>query len=153
MEKQTLSSFPVIGITVRTCNADGSAAKDIPALWDRFRSLDIAAQLPGIAGPEVYSIYTDYEGDYTQPYTTLIGCRVKNLDHIPEGLSGIMIEGGNYEKLTVKGNLMEGLVYKAWLDIWKTDIPRAYKSDFEVYGAAAQNPQDAAVDIYLSIKP
>lgn len=152
MEKQTLNSFPVIGITVRTCNADGSAARDIPELWNRFMAANITAKLSNIAGPEIYSIYTDYEGDYTQPYTTLIGYKVAHLDQVPEGLTGIMIGGGNYEKRTVKGNLHKGLVYDAWVDIWNSDLQRAYTADFEVYGAAAQNPEDAAVDIYISLQ-
>ncbi|ACU05879.1 GyrI-like domain-containing protein [Pedobacter heparinus] len=152
MKNQIIHSFPVIGITVRTSNADGSAAKDIPELWDRFWSANIAAQIPGVISNDVYSIYTAYDGDYTQPYTTLIGYRVENLDHIPEGLSGLLIEGGSYQQRSVKGNLLKGVVFDAWVDIWNSDIPRAYTSDFEVYGEKAQNPEDAVVDIYLSVK-
>ncbi|WP_316811202.1 GyrI-like domain-containing protein [Pedobacter heparinus] len=151
MENQIIPSFSVIGITVRTSNAAGHAEKDIPELWNKFHSSNIAAQLPGLVSHDVYSIYTAYDGDHAQPYTTLIGYRVENLDHIPEGLSGLLIEGGTYQKLTVKGNLLKGLVFDAWLEIWNADIPRAYTADFEVYGEQALNPENAEVDIYLSV--
>jgi predicted transcriptional regulator YdeE len=151
-EKEILSAFPLIGITVRTSNAEGHAANDIPELWTRFWASNVAAQLPGRVGDNIYSVYTEYEGDYTQPYTTLIGYRVENLDHIPDGFTGLMIEGGPYLKYTVKGNLLQGAVFNAWQEIWKTDIPRAYTTDFEIYGSGAQNPLDAEVDIYLAVK-
>lgn len=152
MENHVLPSFPVIGITVRTSNAAGHAEKDIPELWNKFHSSDIAAQLTGrLISHDVYSIYTAYDGDHTQPYTTLIGYRVDNLDAIPEGLSGLHIGGGTYQKRAIKGNLLKGVVFDAWLDIWNADIPRAYAADFEVYGEKALDPENAEVEIYLSL--
>lgn len=153
MEKQILRSFPVIGITVRTSNAEGHAAKDIPELWAKFWASDVASKIPGKISNDIYSVYTAYEGDYTQPYTTLIGYKVENLDHIPDGLSGLLIEEGPYMKCMAKGNLLQGVVFDAWLEIWNAEIPRAYTADFEVYGERAQNPEDAEVDIYLAVKP
>lgn len=152
MEKQSLRSFPVIGITVKTSNADGRAAIDIPELWSRFWATDIAAQIPGRVGNDIYSVYTAYEGDYTQPYTTLIGYRVENLNHIPVGFAGLMIEEGPYMKCTAKGDLSKGAVFNAWLEIWNAKIPRAYTADFEVYGERSQNPGDAEVDIFLAVE-
>lgn len=152
-EKETLSAFPVIGITVRTSNAEGQAANDIPALWARFWASDVAAKIPGRVSNDIYSIYTDYEGDYTQPYTTLIGYKVEHLDDVPDGLTGLMIEESAYLKCTAKGKLSEGIVFNVWTEIWNTEIPRAYTADFEVYGERAQNPDDAEVDIYLAIRP
>lgn len=153
LEKQTLKSFPVIGIAVRTSNAEGKAAIDIPELWDKFWKSDVSKQLPGRLNNDIYSIYTDYEGDYTQPYTTLIGYRVENLDHIPEGLRGLMIEEGTYLKHTAKGILADGIVFNAWTEIWNSKITRAYTADFEVYGERAQNQNDAEVDIFLAVRP
>jgi predicted transcriptional regulator YdeE len=153
METQVLRSFPVIGITVRTSNAEGKASVDIPALWERFWTTDVAAKVPGRISNDIYSIYTEYDGDYTQPYTTLIGYKVDNLDHIPEGLIGIMIPEGPYLKRTAKGKLSEGVVFDAWTDIWNSKISRAYTADFEVYGERSGNPDAAEVDIFLAIRP
>lgn len=152
MEKQTHDAFALIGITVRTCNADGTAAVDIPALWEKFRSENLMSKINNLISTDVYSVYTDYEGDYNKPYTTLIGYRVTNLEEIPAGLTGITIPQGVYLKRVVNGNLLKGAVYEAWLEIWNADIPRAYTADYEVYGAEAQDPENAVVNIYLSVK-
>lgn len=152
MQKETLKPFFVVGISVRTSNGDGKAAVDIPALWNRFRSEDIAARIPNKTGNEVYSIYTDYEGDHTKPYTTIIGYAVENLDQVPEGMRGLAIEGGAYEKQQLKGNLLQGLVFNAWVAIWNSGVSRAYTADFEVYSAKNRNPEDAEVDIFIATR-
>ncbi|WP_316842152.1 GyrI-like domain-containing protein [Pedobacter gandavensis] len=152
MENVTLAPFFVVGISVRTSNDPGKAIIDIPELWARFSTENIAAKLDHKLGDEVYCIYTDYEGDYTQPYTTVIGFTVQNLDQIPEGMRGVAIEAGPYEKYALKGNMNEGLVYNAWLDIWKSGASRTYTTDFEVYGEKAQNPEAAEVDIFIAVR-
>ena len=152
MEKKILKSFFIVGLAVRTSNENGQAATDIPALWDRFNTENISAQITGKLSEEVYSVYTEYEGDYTKPYTTIIGCRVENLDHISEEMDGIQIDGGEFVKFIAKGNLHEGVVYNAWVDIWNSDLPRAYTADFEIYGEKAMNLEDAEVEIFLSVR-
>lgn len=152
MENVTLNPFFVLGIEVRTSNSPGKASIDIPELWMRFSTEKIASKLKNKVGDEVYSIYTDYEGDYTQPYTTVIGFAVQNLDQIPAGMRGVAIAAGPYQKHALKGNMNEGLVFNAWLDIWKSGVSRAYTTDFEVYGANAQNPEAAEVDIFIALR-
>ncbi|MCX2453162.1 effector binding domain-containing protein [Pedobacter sp. PLR] len=152
MESVTLTPFFVVGIAVSTSNDPGKAGIDIPELWARFSTENIASKLENKLGDEVYSIYTDYEGDYTQPYTTVIGYAVQNLDQIPEGMRGVTIAGGAYEQHSPKGNMNEGLVFKAWLDIWKSGVSRAYTTDFEVYGGKAHNPEAAEVDIFIAVR-
>ena len=142
----------IIGITVRTCNADGSAQKDIPSLWAKFMEGQMASKIPNKMTEDIYCIYTEYEKDHLSPYTTLLGCRVKNLDDIPEGMKGMSFVESNYEKFTAKGNIMQGIVFDAWLKIWDTSLSRTYTADFEVYGERAQNPEDAEVDIYVAVK-
>ena len=44
MIKQKLEMFIVIGISVRTTNANAQAGKDIPALWSRFVTEEIAGK-------------------------------------------------------------------------------------------------------------
>ncbi|MBB2149702.1 GyrI-like domain-containing protein [Pedobacter gandavensis] len=152
MEKITLDPFFVVGIAVRTSNAPGKAAIDIPELWMRFSTENIASKLENKVGDEVYSVYTDYEGDYTQPYTTLIGYAVRNLDQIPVGMRGVTIAAGPYQKHVLKGNMNEGLVFNGWLAIWKSGVSRAYTTDFEVYGGKAQQPEIAEVDIFIALR-
>ncbi|SFD54897.1 Predicted transcriptional regulator YdeE, contains AraC-type DNA-binding domain [Chitinophaga sp. CF118] len=152
MEKQTLKSFYVLGIAVRTTNENGQSGKDIPALWDQFMSQGIMEKIPNKIDNTVYSVYAEYEKDHTKPYTTILGCKVSNLDNIPDGMTGITIAGGDYLKRIAKGNLLQGVVFNEWTKIWNSDIPRVYTADFEVYGEKTQNPEDAEVDIFLAVK-
>lgn len=141
----------VVGLAVRTTNENSQAAKDIPGLWERFFAENIAAGIPGKTGPEFYCIYTDYEDDFTKPYTTILGCPVTNLSQIPEGLTGHTIVSGDYTHFQAKGKLSEGIVYQQWTGIWNSGMQRAYGSDFEIYGEKAQDPENAVVDIFISV--
>lgn len=151
MDIQKIDSFSVIGIAVRTTNENNQAAQDIPALWQKFMSENIIEQIPNKIDQTLYCIYTDYEKDYTKPYTTILGCKVSSLEQIPTGMVGKTFVTGNYQKHIAKGNLMQGIVFEAWLKIWSLDIPRAYTADFEVYGEKTQNPNDAEVDIFIAV--
>jgi len=88
MKTGNLGAFNIIGIPVRTSNENGKSAQDIDALWEKFMSENIVGQIPNKISQNVYSVYTDYEGDYTQPYTTLLGCKVTSLEEIPKGMVG-----------------------------------------------------------------
>ncbi len=152
MNKTKINSFKVIGISVRTTNENGQAGNDIGALWNKFMTEGIIAKIPNKIDNTVYSIYTEYESDYTKPYTTILGCKVENLNTIPEGMVSLEIEGGNSAKFTSKGNLNNGVVYEEWTKIWNSDLERKYTADFEVYSKKAQNPEDAEVDIFVALK-
>ena len=73
MNTEQKEPFYVVGISVRTSNENQQAAKDIPALWQRFMSENIADKIPNKSSNKVYAVYTDYESDHTKPYTTIIG--------------------------------------------------------------------------------
>jgi predicted transcriptional regulator YdeE len=152
MEKQTIEKFNVIGISVRTTNENNQAATDIPALWAKFMGENLASKIPNKIDETLYCIYTEYESDFTKPYSTILGCAVENLDSIPDGFVGLSIEKGSYKKFTAKGNLMEGAVYKEWTKIWNTSIDRKYTADFEIYGEKSQNQKDAEVDILIAVR-
>ena len=150
MEKS--EQFSVIGISTRTTNENGQSAQDIPKLWNKFLTENIAEKIPNKADNTVYCIYTDYEKDYTKPYTTILGCKVSSLENIPDGLIGKFFDAATYSKHTAKGNILQGLIFNEWTKIWNANLDRAYTADFEVYGEKAQNPENAEVDIYVSVK-
>ena len=112
----------------------------------------IADQIPNKVVSSVYSIYTNYQGDHTQPYDTILGCKVESLDNIPEGMVGQSFDGGTYGKFVSKGDLNKGVVFCTWTEIWGQDLDRVFTADFELYGERAQNPTDAEVDILVAIK-
>ncbi len=152
MEKVSITPFKVIGITIRTTNENQQGAKDIPALWDRFMSENIVSKIPNRLEDAVLSIYTNYESDYTKPYDTILGCKVSTLDEIPEGMIGASFDGGEYEKFVSKGDLHKNVVYDTWVEIWNTDLNRAYTADFEVYGEKSMDAKNAEVDILIAVK-
>lgn len=146
-----IDTFYVVGLSVRTTNENNRAAQDIPALWNRFFAEGIASKIPGRLSEELYCLYTDYEKDHTKPYTTVLGYKVKDLDAIPEGLSGVAVPGKSFAVFTASGKLSDGIVYREWLRIWEEPLDRAFSGDFEVYGPEAQNPDDARVKIYIAL--
>ncbi len=147
-----VSPFMVIGIEVRTSNTNGQGVKDIGNLWNRFLGDDILSRIPNKIDNTVYCLYTEYEGDHTQQYTTVLGCKVENLETIPEGMVGKSFESGSYTKFTTRGNLSENLIANEWFKIWNMDLDRSYTVDFEVFGEKAHNPKDAEIDIFIGIK-
>lgn len=152
MKTKQLDSFKLIGISIRTSNQENRAAQDIPALWQRFMGENIASKIPNKIGETVYCAYTEYEGDHNQPYTTLIGCPVSDLNQVPAGMKGIEVPGGSYEHFAPKGNLSDGIIINQWFKIWETDLDRTYQTDFEVYGEKASNPNSAEVDIFVGVQ-
>jgi len=152
MKKVTIAPFNVIGIAVRTTNENGQSGEDIGQLWGKFMSEGIASQIPNKIDESVFSIYTNYEGDHTKPYDTILGCKVSNLDEIPEGMVGQAFDGGTYGKFVSKGDLTKGVVFGTWTEIWGKELNRVFTADFEVYGERAQNPTDAEVDVLVALK-
>jgi predicted transcriptional regulator YdeE len=150
MTHMQMESFYVTGLFIRTSNENGAAAAAIPPLWQKFLSENAMAQIPGKTSSDIYCVYTQYEKDYTLPYTVLLGCRVEEAAPIPEGFKKIVINAGNYTVFTAKGKLHEGIVYQAWMEIWNSTAKRIYTTDFEVYGAKAADPANAEVDIFVA---
>lgn len=149
---QIIETFDIIGISVRTSNHDNMAIKDIPALWQRFVEENVAANIPNKIDDTLYCVYTNYEGDFTQPYDTILGCKVSSLDEIPQGMISHTITGGSYQAFLAEGNLQQGAVVNTWKEIWASPIARSYTSDYEVYDTRAQNPIEAQVPIFISVK-
>ena len=148
---EQLNPFKIIGIYVESTNENGQAAHDLGELWQKFYVENIPGKIPDAIGDEVYSIYTDYETDYTGKYTAIIGLQVSSLEDIPEGLIGREFKGGTYTKFVAKGS-MPNAVVDTWKEIWGKDnlLGRKYTADFEVYGAQSQNGENSEVDIYIA---
>jgi predicted transcriptional regulator YdeE len=150
MISKKMESFCITGITIRTTNENGAAGEAIPPLWHKFLSENSMQQIPGKTSNDIYCVYTEYEKDYTRPYTVVLGCRVEREAPVPEGFQKIAILAGNYTVFTAKGKLDEGIVFRAWTEIWNSPVKRIYTTDFEVYREKAGNGAHAEVDIFVA---
>lgn len=151
MQKVKIEPFKLIGISIRTTNENNRAATEIAELWGRFMNESAIKAIPNKVDNTVYSLYTDYEGDHTKPYTVILGCKVDRLNDIPAGMVGRSFIGGSYVQLTARGDLAKGLIVDQWQKIWKMDLSRAYTADFEAFGGKAQNPADAEVEFFIAV--
>lgn len=150
MDKVTIKGFFLVGISVRTTNQNGQAMKDIGGLWNWFMSEGILQQVVNRLSDDIYCVYTDYESDKDGFYTTVLGCKAGSKDNIPEGLTGITIPPGNYNRYVARGALPQA-VGETWQQIWTADIDRKYMADFDVYGERSQSLDNGAVEIYVGV--
>lgn len=152
MQTVKIEPFKIIGISIRTTNENGQASQEIAELWQRFMSENVISKIPNKIDNAIYSLYTEYESDHTKPYTAILGCKVENLDNVPNGMVGKSFDGGTYSKTTAKGDLIQGLVVNQWSKIFEMELDRTYDADFEIFGEKTQNPADAEVEFYVGIK-
>lgn len=154
IESYTIVKKPatlVIGIDCKTSNAPEAGSRDIPKLWGRFYSEDIMSQIPNKVSNEVIALYCDYEGDYTQPYSVVIGCPVSSIDIIPEGMVAKTIPASSYALFPAIGEYPASLM-EAWGNIWKqTNLERTYSGDFELYGDKFISGSPKEVEIYIAV--
>ena len=140
----------IVGIATRTLNKPGKADKDIPQLWNKFMAENTLQRIPNKVDNTVYALYTNYEGDHTQPYTVVIGCNVASLDNIPEDMTVILIPESKYTQFMAKGDLTKDAVIKTWMTIWSTDLNRTYTTDIEIYGEKAIDLTDGEAEILVA---
>lgn len=146
LERQKKKFF--IGLALRTNNNECSST--MPAHKEKFFKENIAAKIPNKINASILALYTDYEGDHTKPYSWMLGCEVSNLNEIPKGLVGKVIPESSYAVFTTQGGFPKGLIV-AWQEIWKSNLPRCYTSDFEVYPADFDPENNPQVKIYIAI--
>lgn len=127
----------IVGISKVVANNE---VDKINEFWGRFLQSNIKSQLNNILSDDLYSIYTNYQGDYTQPYKLLLGYQVSLDSETPEGLDSVLIPDANYERDIVKGE-MPLVVFSAWQKIWSNGRKRAYDLDYDRY------LQDGSVEI------
>lgn len=137
-----------IGLELRTNKEECSFT--MPAHKDRFFKEDISSKIPNKVNSNILALYTDYEGDYTKPYSWILGCEVSSLDTISDGLVGKVIPESNYAVFTTQGEFPQGLI-AAWQAIWKSNLHRSYTCDFEVYGSGFDPQKNPQVKVYIAI--
>ena len=137
-----------IGLELKTNNEECSVA--MPAHKERFFKENIIAKIPNKINGNILTLYTDYEGDYTKPYSWILGCEVSSLDFVPPGLVGKEIPTSKYAVFTTQGEFPQGLI-AAWQAVWKSNLSRSYTSDFEIYRSDFDPQKNPEVKVYIAI--
>ncbi|MEQ9411105.1 MAG: GyrI-like domain-containing protein [Fuerstiella sp.] len=138
-----LPAKTLFGIEVRTSN---DPQNEIVALWNKFRTEDIAEEIPERADETLIAAYHSYEHDHTRPYTFFLGCEVIDVACAPDGFVLREIPAGTYEAFSAQGEQPQALI-DAWKRIWDSDLRRTYAVDFEVHDP---NSPDL-VEIFIGI--
>ncbi|MCU4981164.1 AraC family transcriptional regulator [Bacillus cereus] len=119
----------IYGKRIRTNNQNTEA---LLSLWEEILRLNLKG--------DVYAVYNNYESDFTGDYDLNVGTEEKFIDE-----SSVIIPAGNYHVVEVDNIDPQG-VFNAWMDIWKSDIKRAYKTDFQFHS------KDGSIRIFLSVE-
>ncbi|MEK4426406.1 GyrI-like domain-containing protein [Solibacillus sp. FSL K6-1523] len=126
---KTITEKNIYGRKVRTNNQNPD---EILNLWEAFSRLNVQG--------DVYAVYSNYASDFTGDYDLHIGTEENVTNE-----SNVKIPAGNYYVIDVDPTI-ENAVFNAWVEIWGSELQRAYTTDFEFYGT------DGRVQIYLSMK-
>lgn len=139
----------VVGIACRT--APETAGADIPQLWETFYREAFFNRIQDKTSEETLGLYCDYAGDYTQPYTLVIGCE-SAASSVAAPLVLKTLPASHYALFEAKGEFPASVI-ETWKTIWQTPLKRTYTGDFEVYDASFQTDPQKPVRIYIAIKP
>lgn len=151
MQKVKIGEFNLIGLKLDniTTNEGGQSGIDCGNLWQKFEKGNFMERISDKIGEEIYSVYFDYEGDHTKPFSYFVGCKVKTGTNVPLGMTGLTIPEDDYTKLVAKGK-MPDCVANTWKQIWNLEIHREYKHDFEIYGEKSKDWNNSEVEIFVS---
>jgi len=153
MNKIELEEIKLIGLSLptKTTNEMGKSSIDCGNLWQKFEKENYTDKILNKLSDEILAVYHQYEGDHTHSFSYFIGCKVEANTEIPEGLDSLVISKGLYQKLISTGK-MPGCLTNTWKEIWNSNIPRAYQTDFEVYDERSKDWNKAEVEVFISIQ-
>ncbi len=146
--------FYLIGWENRTNNkAEFSGNGIIGKIWERVFKENLREKITNAVSDEIYGVYSNYESDENGDYDYFVGYKAKDLNNVPQGLKGKKILAGPYKKFETKKGPVHQVVPEMWGQIWnELKGKRAFKTDFEIYGNKAQDPNNAVVEIFIGIK-
>jgi predicted transcriptional regulator YdeE len=151
------SGFYVAGVTARTNNAkEMSGSGKIGDVWETFLQPSLVVKMPHRIGFDLVAVYTDYENDHTGHYTYLLGLPISSHDALPAELIVKHIPAGRYAVFTSSRGPAAQVVQEVWQLIWSMSPEelggtRSFRTDYEVYDQRATDPENAQVDVYVSL--
>ncbi|NGX48575.1 MAG: hypothetical protein K940chlam5_00163 [Candidatus Anoxychlamydiales bacterium] len=155
-----LTEINLVGIKVRTSfknETNPETSQITPCVMQYFHQ-QLFEKIPNRKKPNVtYCVYTEYEGDWTEPYTYFIGEEVSSLKDVPSDLETMTISAQKYVKFTTDPGPMPNVCINAWQEIWKMSPKnlggaRRYLSDFEIYDERASDHTNTVLDLFIGIE-
>lgn len=150
MKLVQLEEKQIKGISIRTSNAKemNPETSKIGALVKQF---DTEILVDYKNGARVYSVYYNYESDYSGEYSVLAG--VDQVENSPvANLESVLLPAGTYMIFEAKGEVPQ-VVIETWMKVWEyfskdnSQYQRSYTTDFEFY------KNQTEIEIYIAIKP
>lgn len=151
VETQAISGFSVCGLSIVTANDQDQAAADINDLWQRFIKDDWLHQIENRADNVIYVVYSDYEGDHTKPFRVTLGCKVSGENSLSPDLHTVHAPASDYVIFAARGEQPQALL-TVWENIWKSDLPRRFETDLEIYGPRFFEPGLHEVLVCVGVK-
>jgi predicted transcriptional regulator YdeE len=112
--------------------ASNAEPRKIGDAWRRFHEIGGIQSIAARISDDVYCVYCEYEGDWTQPFTVVIGCAVDASAVARDGMKMVAIEAGSYAVFAAQGELPQSIFY-AWSEVWQTSLNRRYQADYDRY--------------------
>ena len=167
-EVVTLDEKKVVAVSARTSfdNESDSDNAQISKIVSSYFSNGLSDKVMNKKHPGVIlDGFMEYQAEhqhgcfYDGAYTYFIGEEVLdfNLENYESlNLSKITVPSGNYVKFTTANGPMPKIIIDAWQAIWKMTEEelggiRSYIVDFQVFGEASRNPENASIEIYIGI--
>ncbi len=141
----------VEGIRVKTSNIDGRAIQDIANMWQKFFADGVYNRIENKVNNKTIGLYTEYEGDYTKPYSFICCSQVNKKSCNMENRVIKVIPKGKYAKFVIIGDVQNS-VGEAWKKIWNMDLKRKYTCDFEEYQNNTKDMNKQEIHIYIAIE-
>ncbi len=136
----------VEGIAIKTSNQDAKSIQDIGETWQKLFVNGIYEKIQNKVNNKTIGLYTEYEGDFTKPYTFVAGAEVSVKTENCK-----IIEKGKYAKFIITGDVQNS-VGQAWQEIWNMDLKRKYTCDFEEYQNNSEDMQNQEIHIYIALE-
>ena len=149
-EMVELEEKVVAGIKIKTTNQNGKAMQDIGITWQKLFTDGLYENILNKVNNKTIGLYTEYEGDYTKPYTFMAGAEVSREVERGEEIESIIIPKGKYAKFVITGDVQNS-VGQAWQEIWNMDLKRKYTCDFEEYQNNSEDMQKQEIHIYIAL--
>ena len=146
-----LEEKKVVGVKIKTTNQNGKSIQDIGMTWQKLFADGIYEKIQNKVNNKTIGLYTEYEGDYTKPYTFVAGVEVsEELENNKEIVTKI-IPKGKYARFIITGDVQNS-VGQAWQEIWNMDLKRKYTCDFEEYQNNSEDMQNQEIHIYIALE-